>query len=268
MAWRLVKATGATMAVLLTLALTLTVAGAPAQDRPASLPVRHQEGLVHGFLTLETLDGKPLADGEQIQNVKGDRVTTRLVFRFFDGSLHDETAVYSQRGSFRLITVRLVQKGPAFPRAMDMTIDTSAGRVTVQYTEDGKQKVDTDEIEAPPNLVNGLIIVTLKNARGAAPPRLSYVAATPKPRAVDFDVRVAGVDTFMTGRTARKATHYVVKVKIGGLTGLLARVLGKLPPDSHIWIMSGEAPAFVKAEYPFYSGGPLWRVGLVSPRWK
>ena len=58
------------------------------------------------------------------------------------------------------------------------------------------------------------------------------------------------------------------KVDIGGLSGLLAPLLGKQPPDSHVWILGGEAPAFVKAEQPLYLGGPVWRIELVSPVWK
>lgn len=46
----------------------------------AQVPVRHQEGLVHGFLALRTLQGETIADGDLIQNVRGDRVTSRLVF--------------------------------------------------------------------------------------------------------------------------------------------------------------------------------------------
>jgi len=55
--------------------------------------VRYTEGLVHGFLVLRTLEGKALADGDLLQAARGDRVTTRLVFRFKDGSTHDETAI-------------------------------------------------------------------------------------------------------------------------------------------------------------------------------
>jgi hypothetical protein len=49
---------------------------------------------------LRTLEGKALADGDLLQAARGDRVTTRLVFRFRDGSTHDETAIYTQRQSF------------------------------------------------------------------------------------------------------------------------------------------------------------------------
>jgi hypothetical protein len=233
-----------------------------------TVAVRHAEGLVHGFLTLRTLDGTPLADGDLIQTSRGDRVTTRLIFRFKDGSIHDETAVYSQRQRFRLITNHLVQKGPTFPQPLDMSIDGSSGRVTVRYADDGKQKVETERIEVPPDLANGVILTLLKNVQSSAPPKtISLVAATPKPRLVKLAITAAGDEPFSTGGAARKATHYVLKVEIGGISGVLAPLLGKQPPDSHVWILGGEAPAFVKSEQPLYLGGPLWRIELVSPVW-
>ena len=72
---------------------------------------------MQGFLVLRTLEGKPLADGDLIQTARGATVTSRLVFRFTDGSIHDETAVFSHRGQFRLLSDHLVKKGSAFPPA-------------------------------------------------------------------------------------------------------------------------------------------------------
>ena len=233
-----------------------------------TVTVRHAEGLVHGFLTLKTLEGTPLADGDLIQTSRGDRVTTRLVFHFKDGSIHDETAVYSQRQHFRLISNHLVQKGPAFPQPLDMSIDGASGQVTVRYSDDGQQKVETEHIDVPPDLANGVILTLLKNVQSGAPPKtISFVAATPKPRLVKLAITAAGDDPFSTGGTTRKATHYVLKVEIGGISGILAPLVGKQPPDSHVWILGGEAPAFVKSEQPLYSGGPLWRIELASPVW-
>jgi hypothetical protein len=232
-----------------------------------TVPVRHAEGLVHGFLSLKTLDGTPLADGDLIQTSRGDRVTTRLVFHFKDGSIHDEIAVYSQRQRFRLITNHLVQKGPAFPQPLEMSIDGSSGLVTVRYADEGKQKVETKRIEVPPDLANGVILTLLKNVGSAPPKTISLVAATPKPRLVRLAITGAGDEPFSTGGVTRKATHYVLKVEIGGISGVLAPLVGKQPPDSHVWILGGEAPAFVKSEQPLYLGGPLWRIELVSPVW-
>jgi hypothetical protein len=232
--------------------------------------VRHVEGIVHGFLALRTLDGVTIADGDLIQNARGSRVTSRLVFRFRDGSLHDETAVYTQGRQFRLLTDHLVQKGPTFPRPMDMSIDTAAGRVAVRYTnEHGEEKRESEQMSLPPDLANGMILTLLKNVVSSNPPKtLSFVAAGPKPRIVKLEITPSGEEHFTTGGMAREAMHYIVKIDIGGLSGLVAPLVGKQPPDSHVWILGGEAPAFVKSEQQLYMGGPVWRIELVSPTWR
>jgi hypothetical protein len=234
----------------------------------AQVPVRHKEGLVHGFLALRTLQGEIIADGDLIQNVHGDVVTSRLVFHFKDGSLHDDTAVFSQHGAFRLLKEHLIQKGPAFEHPMEVMVDASGGRVTVRYTEDGKEKISTERLAVPPDTANGIILTLLKNI----PPdtletKLPFVIATPKPRVLKLAITPQGEEAFSTGEAHRKAIHYVIKVEIGGLSGAFASLLGKEPPDTHVWILEGEAPAFVKSEGPLAPGGPSWRIELVSPVW-
>jgi hypothetical protein len=230
--------------------------------------VRHTEGLVHGFLALRTLDGTTIADGDLLQSARRMLVTSRLVFHFKDGSLHDETAVFSQRGHLRLISDHVVQKGASFPQPIDMTIDVVKGLVTVHYDDHGQPKVDAEHLKLPPDLANGVILTMLKNADPAAPPKtVGYVAATPKPRLVKLAISEAGEEPFTIGRSGRKAMHYVLKVDIGGVSGLVAPLVGKQPPDSHVWILGGEAPAFVKSEQPLYNGGPVWRIELISPVW-
>jgi len=58
-----------------------------------------------------------------------------------------------------------------------------------------------------------------------------------------------------------------VKVDIGGVAGVVAPLVGKQPEDSHVWILEGEAPAFVKSEGPLFMGGPPWRIELTNPAW-
>jgi hypothetical protein len=246
------------------LGLTLTVV-----LRAEPVSVRHPEGIVHGFLTLSTLDGTLVANGDLIQNMRGNRVTSRLVFHFKDGSLSDETAVYSQRGSFRLWQDHLIQKGPTFPHQIDMTLDSTSGKVVVRYTDDGKEKTETEQMKLPPDLANGMTLTLLKNVSPASPPgELAMVVATPKPRLVKLKISSAGTDRFTTGTMGRSAAHYVVKIDIGGLTGLVAPIVGKQPPDTHVWVLEGEAPAFIKSEGPMFQDGPIWRIELVSPVWK
>src|SRR4051794_32906639 len=195
----------------------------PDQLFAAPVPVRHKEGIVHGFLTLRTTDGEQVATGDLIQLVKGDRVTSRLVFHFKDGSLRDETSVFSQRQTFRLISNHLVQKGPTFPQPLDLTIDAASGQVTVRYTDDhGKEKIEAEQMKLPPDLANGMTLTLLKNLRAnAAPPTLSMIVTTPKPRLVKLELSNAGADRLTTGTLARQAMHYVVKIDIGGLAGLI-----------------------------------------------
>ena len=100
-----------------------------------TIPVRYLEGSVHGFLVLRTTEGKEIAVGDLIQLIRGDRVIARLTFRFKDGSVDDETTVFSQRGNFRLLTDHHVQKGSSFHHPLDTSIDALSGQVTVRSTD-------------------------------------------------------------------------------------------------------------------------------------
>jgi hypothetical protein len=241
----------------------LALAGGTLEASPVR--VRYREGLVHGFLALRTLDGKSIADGDLYQTTRGDTVTSRLAFRFRDGSYQEETVVFTQGREFRLVSDHLVQKGPSFPRALDMTIE-AGGHVVVRYTEDGQEKVEDEQMELPPDVANGLVLTLLKNLAADGPPiEVGMVAPTPKLRLVTLQISRGGTDGIRIGGTRRRAIRYVVDVQIGGVTGALAHVMGKDPPDTHVWVLGGEAPAFIRSEGPMFPDGPIWRIDLVSP---
>ena len=165
--------------------------------RAEPVAVRHPEGVVRGFLVLRALDGSVLANGDMIQSSRGDRVTTRLVFHFRDGSLQDETAVYSERGRFQLLSNRLVQSGPSFPHPMEVSIDATSGRVTVRHSDEGKEKFIDERMELPSDLANGMTLTLLKNiAPDVASTTLSMLVATPKPRLVKLVITRASVEPF------------------------------------------------------------------------
>jgi len=234
--------------------------------RAESVAVRYPEGVVRGFLVLRAPDGSVLANGDEIQFSRGDRVTTRLVFHFRDGSLQDETTVYSERGRFQLFSDNLVQLGPSFPHPMEVSIDATSGRVTVRHRDEGKEKIIEERMELPSDLANGMTLTLLKNiAPDAASTTVSMLVATPKPRLVKLVITPAGVEVFSVGRASYRATRFNVKVEIGGLTGLLAPLVGKQPKGGAVWIIGGDAPGFVRSESQFYQGGPLWRIELASP---
>jgi hypothetical protein len=231
--------------------------------------VRYREGTLHGFLVLRTLEGTVIGSGDLVQVSHGDQITSRLVYHFKDGSIDDETAVYSQRDVFRLINDHHIQKGPSFPQPVDMSLETSSGQVAVHFADnEGKDRVTTDHFDFPPDLANGLVPTLIKNIRPDVPQTtVSYLAAGPKPLLVKLQISPGGKERFSIGGSYRKAIRFVVKVEIGGVLGLLAPVTGQQPPDLLVWILGGEAPAFLKLQGPAYTGGPIWRTELASPVW-
>ena len=234
------------------------------------IAVRHREGVVRGFLALRSADGALLANGDLIQSSRGDRVTSRLVFHFKDGSVQDETAVFSQRDRFRLVSDHLIQRGPTFPHGMDVSIDAASGHVKVRHRdENGKEELIEEQMELPPDLANGMILTLLKNIDpDAASTTVPILATTPKPRLVKLVITRVGEEPFHVGRASYKATRFNIEVEIGGLAGLIAPLIGKKPPDSSAWIIGGEAPGFVKSEGPMYQDGPIWRIELASPDYR
>ena len=239
------------------------------EQAAAPMTVRHTEGLVHGFLLLRTPEGETIATGELTQTASGNRVTSTIIFRFKDGSLHEETGAYSQLSRFRLLSYHVTQKGPAFKRPMELFVNGVNGNTRVHYTDDdGKQKEARAHLDLPPNVANGMVPTLLKNVQpGMTQVTAAMVTATPKPRLVNLVISPAGQDSFSVGNASHEATKYVVKVEIRGVAGVVAPLVGKQPPDSYIWILGGDAPTFVKSEGPLYDGGPIWRIELVSPTW-
>lgn len=231
--------------------------------------VRHREGTVHGFLVLHTMKGNTLAAGDLTQVIQGDRIVSELIFHFKDGSVDKETTIFSQNRTFRLLSDHHVQKGPSFPHPMDVSINTSTGRVRVHFSNGGKEKVETHHLDLPVDLANGLLFTILKNIRpDVKETKVSYLAATPELRLVKLAIRPQGEDAFWVAGARHKATQYVLKIELGGLTGAFAALLGKQPKDIRVWILESKAPAFVRMEGQFYQGGPVWKLELAAPVWQ
>ena len=233
------------------------------------IKVRHPEGTLHGFLALSTDQGQVLADGDLVEIVRGNRVTTRLVFRFKDGSLDDETAVYTQRGVFRLISDHHIQKGPYFPHPLDMTIDVAKGVVVTHSTgKDGKDEVATDRMKMPADLYNGLVTPVIKNVSpDAGETKVSMIVATPKPRLVTLNIMPQAPETFYRAGFPHRSAVYEIKIELGGLAGVIAPVIGKQPPNFFLSIENGEVPAFLREKGPLFEGGSVLTISLIGPTW-
>jgi hypothetical protein len=237
---------------------------------PESVAVRFPAGLLHGFLVLRDAKNNAIAAGDLEQTVVGDRVHSELVFHFKDGSLYKEVVVYSQRRSFRLLTYDLIEKGRSFKHPSELRINATKGLATVIETEDnGSEKQFHEHLKLAGDLANGLLTPILLNIQPSGTETvLSMVVATPKPRVVKLLITRQGEEPFSLGGFERKATVFVIKIEIGGLVGVIAPLVGKQPPDIHAWVLSGQAPGFLKSEGPLYDGGPIWQIELASPEWR
>jgi hypothetical protein len=230
------------------------------------IPVRHIEGVTLGFLVLRNADREALAYGEWKQVVKPDGlVVDNLRFQFKDGSFYEEITKFTQRGKFRLVSDQVEQKGPSFKEQSESWIDTETGAITVRTNEKGKEKTTTKHLDLPEDVSNGLLFVILKNVDPSRETTVSFVAASAKPRVVKWNILPGPEKTIKVGTLTHKAQHYIVKTKIEGPAGAIAPLIGKQPPDIHVWLVKSEAPTFVEFEGPLSQGNPLWRIELSAP---
>jgi hypothetical protein len=249
----------ACIAIIIGLLLTLV----PTLVSAEPIPVKYAEGVTHGFLVLRGEQGPVLAHGELMQAPHADGVQSRMTFRFTDGSLYDETVTFSQKRVFRLLAYKLVQRGPSFPEAADVTFDRAGGRYHA--------KVGTDDsdgtLDVPDDLHNGMTGTLLRNLPPGGSASGHMYAFTPKPRLMRTTLRPEGEDRYHVGDLARTAVRYLVSMDLVGLTGVVATVLGKEPADIRFWITTSVAPSFVKFEGSMFLKGPRWRIELGAPRW-
>jgi hypothetical protein len=148
---------------------------------------------------------------------------------------------------------------------MESWIDAAAGKVTVQIVEKGKEKRTTKRLNLPADVSNGLLFTLVKNVNPSAETTVSMVAASSNPRLVNLNIVAAQEKTIKVGALTHRAQHYIIKTKIGGAAGVIAAVIGKQPPDVHIWILKSEAPTFVEFEGPVSEDSPIWRIEMTAP---
>ena len=245
------------------LILLLVLARMAAAD---PLRVRHLEGVTFGFLKLRNNDGAVIADGyfQQTATPGNGIVTDDLQFHFKDGSLYREITRFTQRGTFRLVSNQVTKKGPSFKQDSESWIDAASGKVTIAR---GKEKRPTKQIDIPPDAANGMLFILAKNMDPSAPETtVAMVVPSDKPRVVKLKFTPAAEKAVKFGLLTFKAQHYVMKVKIEGVAGKLAPLVGKQPPEAHFWTIKSEAPTFVEFEGQMFEDGPIWRIEFSAPQ--
>jgi len=251
-----------TLATLLVLSAIGRVAAAP-------VSVRYAEGVAHGFLTLRTVDGVLIANGDLLQVAQDSAVEKRMVFHFKDGSSFEEKTVFTEQQVYALRGYSLTQRGPAFSQDVEIALERAAGKYRVKTKDHtgGEEKLLEGTLELPADVYNGMILTIVKDLPTGAGETIHYVAFTPEPRLIQLEIVPEGEHKVLIGDLAKSAVHYVLKPRLGIWLKLFATVLRRVPPDDHAWIVMDGVPAFARFEGPLAVAGPVWRIELVSPRW-
>jgi hypothetical protein len=252
---------------LLLVIFTVLLCMRPAAAAPVD--VRYTEGVGHAFLLLRTLDGVQIASGELLQVVRRGAVENRMTFSFKDGSLLDETVVFTQDGEFAMRSYGLVQRGPAFTEDTAISLDRISGEYSVTTTshDDGSEETLSGTLELPADVYNGMMLTVAKNLPKETGATVHMVAFTPEPVLMELEIELGEDHDVLVGDLVKSATHFLLKPRPGAWIEFFARLLGRMPSDYHAWVLTDAAPAFVKFEGPLDPKGPVWQIELTSPRW-
>src|ERR1700679_2662151 len=197
------------------------------------ISVRHIQSPMHRFMVARSEAGKIIANGEFSQVVQGDEVTMRLTYRFVDGSLDDETTTYRQQGTFRLVRNHHIQQGPFFAKPVDFAVEAATGMATSRTADtNGKVHVESEHIDLPDDLANGLVGTLLLNVPpNTAPLRVGILAPVFGGRLIRIMISPEGERPFQKTGQNLKATVFRVHPELGGILGVIAKLLGLQPKD-------------------------------------
>ena len=192
----------------------------------------------------------------------------RLVFRFLDGSLHDETVVFSQKPVLTLVSYTLVQQGPSFPLKLHASFERKTKSYTVRSQKEGQEteQVFVGELDLPPDVYNGLTVMVLKNLPPDRTETIHIVAFMPEPELYEVEILAKGKETLRAGQLRKQVRQYELNPKLSTMTRFFAKLFGKTIPAYHVWILADDIPAFVRFEGPLCDRWTSWRIELGTPQ--
>jgi hypothetical protein len=203
--------------------------------------------------------GKIMARVEFTETVQGDDVTMRLTYHFLDGSLDDETTTYRQQGTFRLVRNHHIQNGPFFAKPVDFAVEAATGIATSRTADkSGKVHVETEHIDLPDDLANGFVGTVLLNVSPkTAPFRMGILAPVFGGRLIRILISPEGEQPFQKAGQTVKATVFRIHPELGGILGMIARLLNLQPKDVMVWVLEGETPAVMRIVGQLGGSGPV-----------
>ena len=240
--------------VAVCLALTLGTAA-----RAEIIPVKHVQLPKHEFMTARLETGKIIGRVEFTEDVQGDEATMRLTYRLVDGSIDDETTTFRDQGTFRLVRDHHLQQGPFFAKPVDFAVEAATGMATTRTRDaNGGIHVENEHIDLPDDIANGFVGTLLLNVPpNRAPFRVGMLAPVFCGRLLRLLISPEGEQPFQKTGQNLKATVFRIHPEVGGILGILAKLLGLQPKDVMVWILEGERPAVMRIVGQLGGSGPV-----------
>jgi hypothetical protein len=223
------------------------------------ISVRRVQRPMHRFMAARSEAGKMIATGEFSQVVQGEEVTMRLTYHFVDGSIDDEMTTYRQQGTFRLVRNHHIQNGPFFAKPVDFAVDAPTGMATTRTTDkNGKIHVESEHVNLPDDLANGFVGTLLLNTPATPKPfRVGMLVPVGGGRLIRLLISPEGEQPFQVAGQPQKATVFRIHPELGGIVGVIARLIGLQPKDVMVWVSEGDDPAVVRIVGQLGGYGPV-----------
>lgn len=227
--------------------LLFMLGAAPADPENQAIPLRHGMGVLHGFPSMSDTMGRVIADGELTQEREGVRLLVRIEWAFVDGRRVEERDEFHIDRSLAQTQFSWVEKknGSELRR---FDIDFGAGKATA-VTRDKKGEVQREEatLELPPGRsfagYGTALAVGELSLKPDAEARITFVAFTPKPRAVTLRVSRDLEEPIPVAGRSIGTDRYTLHPELPFPVNLFANA-----KDGHLWFTHTAPPGLVRGE--------------------
>ena len=229
------------------LAVLLLWAGAASADEAQPVKPRHALGTLHGFPSMSDTTGQVIADGELTQELSGDRLLVRIHWTFADGrevEERDEFQVDKVLAQTRFSFVESRKRSEL--RRFEVDLVSGAAKA-VTRNEKGELQQEESKLELPAGRSftgygTALAVSELSLSPGGET-KITFVAFTPKPRAVTLKVTREGTERFAVAGRSTLTDRFTLHPEIPFPAGLFVSAR-----DAHLWFTHTPPPALVRAE--------------------
>lgn len=227
--------------------LLFMLGAAPADPENQPIPLRHGMGVLHGFPSMSDTVGRVIADGELTQERVGAQLLVRIEWAFADGRRVEERDEFHIDRSLAQTQFSWVEKknGSELRR---FDIDFGAGKATA-VTRDKKGEVQREEatLELPPGRsfagYGTALAVGELSLKPDAEARITFVAFTPKPRAVTLRVSRDLEEPIPVAGRSIGTDRYTLHPELPFPVNLFANA-----KDGHLWFTHTAPPGLVRGE--------------------